>query len=1713
MLDNSFYENKTFNNPNAIGADRYAKVAELDTKKILQDNNYAEQSELNSFFEFLRIKDGIVIKSISTTIYSELEKTLARRTFDESGNYTVKPFTCRVVDHENKDPTKFTLEISPGKAYVLGYEFDSLATRRIDLEKSLDTETKESYAISTYYGSYIKLASVKGFFDVQKNSTIRLFKDFSGVLRTESEKTSSQIGSAKIRHFRTFSSVCWLYIYDVVLDSGSFDQVKSVGSVDDSGTGNLISSKIYDPTNDKVIFSFPEENIKELYSSSYSVQKSFRDVRFSKENESSTSVFATLKLSGSERFIGSLDNFIVFSKNDGSIIPVSSFELLDSTSRSIRLVIDNSLSFDSDILGIVDIVEGKEVSFEEVEKTLEISSIPQGWSQNIEDSQIKLKLKRIKNKEGLSREELLPLFEIEKKESLYYYQTSTLKYLGLSTLEEDLIITYSFLSYSKSSVFSPDTWNSIDYSDIPSSTSSSSRAPKFLKRSSVLDFRPSMNASGTFENVYTPIPNGAFECSYAFYLSRIDKLAVTSAKSFEIIRGVPSLHPNIPEDKSTSMTIYTITLPPGNSSKDIVDLKFIENKRYTMRDIGKLEQRLENLEYYTSLTLLEKDTADLEITDNLGNSRFKNGFLVDNFKNFKSLDYTNPDNACSFDITNGFLRPSFELRNKKAFFKEDESLLVRVGDIVLLPYIEIPFIQQLQTSETINIQPFEVFSWDGTLSISPETDEWVDTSSKPSVTINQFGENDVWEEIGAKAFTTEWNSWDTKITKVSKDISLTSLEKGNFANLSTKEENKLWNPSVDNTVGTDLISRYNKWVESGFSGYFEQTQPDGYVNGFPAIFLPFKVQSEDSERTGIQTAFNSSKIITNSLGEKVEDIAIVPFIREQDITFRAKNLKPFTRFYCFFDLRDVTDFCSGNLISDEEGNLDGIFHCPKGVFSIGQKVFRICDSDTNTQNEITSSAETRFTANGLSLSKKETYLSSREPQLTRIDKTETSLKTVYAWGNAKEIFTPTPTPTPSSTVTRTPTPTPSSASTSTPTPTPTPTPTLTPAATGTPTPTVTPTNSSTATPAATGTPTPTVTPTSTLTPSPGSSPTPTPSQTPTITPTKTPTPTVTPTTSLGITQTPSPTPTITLTPTPSVTPSITPTISVTPSVTPSFGITITPTPSFGASPTPTSTVTPTISLTPTINSTPTPTPSVTPTISLTPSISVTPTLTPTPSNPPGITSTPTPTITVTPSVTQTITPTISLTPTISWTPTPTPTPSQTPSITPTITVTPSVTSSLEATPSPSPSKTPTPTPTGTPTQTPTLTPTGTPSGTPNVTPTQTPTVTPTISITPSEGSTPTPTPTQTPTQTPSGTRQATPTPTPTSTHTSYPTPTPTPTTSKIVKVDVSTLVIKEFEGTNSFTVTSTFNSQETTWTIEMTDEDVQNNYVVLSKMSGNSGDVVYFTKNTPPLDYNKVVKIKVISQGGAFDYFLVDFRRNTSQTTSDALAESFVIDEKLYPEGVFITGIDLFFKTKSSSRPLTVELRQSINGFPHSSEYIPLSRKTISFKEVSISNDASLPTHISFDSPIFLQSGEFHFCISSDSTDYNAFIAKIGEFQLGTTSERIEKNAYIGTFFKSANSSTWIPQPDSDFKFVVYRCSFKTGEEVKGVLENKNEEKENFLFNSLSVNSSIIKPSSTSVSMNSLEFIKEDGKKFPELFSLSFNETKELKNTFFIKEI
>ena len=133
----------SFGSPNykAPGADRF--VVNLDIAQVdLTDTP-------NDFVELLRFEDGKVTKKVDKVVYGDLAKTLAQRTYDESGSYVVSPFDVSVRD-SNTDSTKLDVVIGPGKAYVFGNEVETKYPTIIGITKARTTQsTSGSFVFNT----------------------------------------------------------------------------------------------------------------------------------------------------------------------------------------------------------------------------------------------------------------------------------------------------------------------------------------------------------------------------------------------------------------------------------------------------------------------------------------------------------------------------------------------------------------------------------------------------------------------------------------------------------------------------------------------------------------------------------------------------------------------------------------------------------------------------------------------------------------------------------------------------------------------------------------------------------------------------------------------------------------------------------------------------------------------------------------------------------------------------------------------------------------------------------------------------------------------------------------------------------------------------------------------------------------------------------------------------------------------------------------------------------------------------------------------------------------------------------------------------------------------------------------------------------------------------------------------------------------------------
>lgn len=159
----------------------------------------------------------------------------------------------------------------------------------------------------------------------------------------------------------------------------------------------------------------------------------------------------------------------------------------------------------------------------------------------------------------------------------------------------------------------------------------------------------------------------------------------------------------------------------------------------------------------------------------------------------------------------------------------------------------------------------------------------------------------------------------------------------------------------------------------------------------------------------------------------------------------------------------------------------------------------------------------------------------------------------------------------------------------------------------------------------------------------------------------------------------------------------------------------------------------------------------------------------------------------------------------------------------------------------------------------------------------------------------------------------------------------------------------------------------------------------------------------------------------------------------DPLAQSFYVEPE---SGIFVTSVDLYFQSKDEQLPVTIQLRPMQLGLPTQVVY-PFSEIVLEPKQVNISDDASIPTRVTFQSPIYLTGETFHsIVILSNSDRYNVWVSKLGESNVSSQSN-LESNQFLvlkqpllGGLFKSQNAATWNESPFEDLKFTLYRAKF-----------------------------------------------------------------------------
>ena len=485
----------------------------------------------------------------------------------------------------------------------------------------------------------------------------------------------------------------------------------------------------------------------------------------------------------------------------------------------------------------------------------------------------------------------------------------------------------------------------------------------------VVDFRPLRSPGDVITKVFLPQTGQAFDADYSFFLSRIDKIILRKEKQFDVLRGIPSLNAETPADDPEALTLYIVKLPPFTFNVEDIESRYIENKRYTMSDIGDIDLRVQRLEYYTSLTLLERETDALAVLDASGEDRFKNGIIVDSFQGHNVGDVLNPDYDISIDFERKELRPPFIDRPIELVEEAGtrQNIAVSVDGLVTLSFEKTNLVLQPSASTAISVNPFNVVNWMGSMRISPSSDTWVDIDQRPEVRVNLEGENDAWAAITRAAngamsngFGTQWGDWE------------------------------------QNWTGRTLRRRtFQRTSRRRLSAPHASRAPDGVMRlkvEDTRTTIERTVETLDGRETrqGIITRVVPERI-ERSLGNRVVDVSVVRFIRAQTLVINSEGMKPNTTVFPYFDNVEVTEFCTpdggslgGTITTDAAGAVPNLeFEIPAGRFRTGDRLFRLTDEPNNIIANSITAAENCWTAQGLLQTREEAIVSTRIPVLRR----------------------------------------------------------------------------------------------------------------------------------------------------------------------------------------------------------------------------------------------------------------------------------------------------------------------------------------------------------------------------------------------------------------------------------------------------------------------------------------------------------------------------------------------------------------------------------------------------------------------------------------------------------------------------------------------------------------------------------------------------------
>ena len=740
--NNALYDNQgSVPNVSAPGADRYRITLTIAERSDLSVNE--------NFIHVATVLNGAIYQAVDTNqSYNIPNKLIATRIKENSGDYEVKPFNARFeLDSEN---THLLLKVSDGIVVVDGFRASRSYPSSIRVTKPTATTVINNEPTGAVLGHHVLVdVSVGG------STTTNGIPNFNEMeemnLRSAVAHGGSTLGTARVKAITKSGTDLKMHLTDIQLNSGNaFRNVKSIGT----STSNYFDIKLDNSkavlkeiSNDYSLFTLPRPRAKSLTDLIYTAQRKFTGL--------SATGAGTITLTGlttSGETYTQTDNF-VFAKADSDVATTSPTITLSGggtggtaafgTSGPVATIASSSN------IELASFITKTQTS----PKTKTLTTF--NLTNSVESDGSGLKFVNLKRADIFevdeivnasdSNEDFSPRFNIDDGQRPSRYEPGRLVLKdGFTAPSGNIFVKYKFFNPSSAGdYFSVNSYaGQVDYDKIPTFKTPEGRR---VSLRDMIDFRSVADSAGNFGTagstmIELPQSGTAITADVTYNLAQTAKLAIDRNSNLSFTFGAPAFTPTFPERQDGTLPLFDVLLNPATLNDSDVSLSKFNFRRFTMKDIGRLEKRIENLEDFTTLNALELDTKNFEVLDSAGNDRTKSGFLVDNFKNH-SMSKLNPSNEyrASIDLQNATLKPMIHEDQVRMMYDSAASVtangglhkVIKKGDNIYIAHDEGLYINQITASKAVKVNPFAVTIFTGNIDLSPSSDEWRDVERLP----------------------------------------------------------------------------------------------------------------------------------------------------------------------------------------------------------------------------------------------------------------------------------------------------------------------------------------------------------------------------------------------------------------------------------------------------------------------------------------------------------------------------------------------------------------------------------------------------------------------------------------------------------------------------------------------------------------------------------------------------------------------------------------------------------------------------------------------------------------------------------------------------------------------------------------------------------------------------------------------------------------------